>query len=406
MKICWSDILKAIGPGFIMASVVLGPGSITTSSKIGAEHGNALLWVIVLAAVAAATFTLMSARFGATQTDSILHGIAIAYGRWFAALIGISCFLMAASFQFGNNLGVATALKALTGISENVWPFVFNGLAIILVFFAKNLYKVLEKLMMGLVMIMIVAFFVNLIFTRPDLISIGKGFVPSVPSGSLNEMAALVATTFCLHVCLYQSYLVQDKCWECGDLKKCNRDTLSGIVMLSGISMLIIMTSASALFPRGIHITSAADMAIQLEALFGSSARIIFSLGLWAAAFSSLTVNAIVGGGLLSDGLGLGRSMQSRAPKLFTVLIMLVGMTIAVFFKGNIVHALVLAQASSLFAVPSVAIGLFLMLNNKKTMGSWANNRRQNVLAVFGLILIGIMVYTMYFRLVGFIGRL
>ena len=404
----WSikSFFKIVGPGFIIASVVLGPGSITTASKIGSEYGYSLLWVIVLAAIGMIMYTTMAGRFGVSHDKSILQTIADTYGRWFAILIGISAFLAATSFQFGNNLGVATALQAITGISENVWPLIFTPLAIILVLWAKHLYKILEKMMMLLVMLMILAFLTNLIFAKPNLVAAAKGFVPlSLPSKSFNEMAALVGTTFVLHACLYQSYLVQDKGWTIKDLKYGLRDTYSGIAMLASISILIIMTSAAALYPRGIVVTSAADMALQLEALFGKFSKYIFSLGLWAAAFSSLVVNSIMGGGLLSDGLGLGRTMQDRAPKFFTILAMLIGMVVAVFFRGNVVYALVLAQASSLFAVPAIAIGLFLLLNNKKVMGAYANNRVQNVIAIFGMILIFLMVYYMYHRLIMFITK-
>jgi len=170
--------------------------------------------------------------------------------------------------------------------------------------------------------------------------------------------------------------------------------------------MLIIMTSAAALHPRGIQIASAADMAIQLEALFGQFAKYVFSIGLFAAAFSSLLVNAVVGGGLISDGLGMGRTMQEKGPKIFSTIVLLIGMIVAVFFKGNVVYALVLAQASSLFAVPSIGIGLFLLVNNKKVMGDLRNSFWQNVIAVLGLILILIMVYYMYHKLIMFIGKL
>ncbi len=407
----WNKLTKyfaVLGPGFILASVVLGPGSITTSSKIGTENGYALMWVVVIAAMAMGMYTVMSAKFGVSHEKSILQTVADTYGRWFAVLMGVSSFLITASFEFGNNLGVATAMNALTGIREVVWPILFTTLALILVFFAKNLYKVLEKLMMVLVMVMIVAFLLNLIFAKPNLAHAAGGFVPHIPKGSLNDMAALVATTFCLHACLYQAYLVQSRGWKVQDLKHGVRDAISGIIMLGGISMLIIMTSAAALHPNPdiLTITNAGEMAMQLEALFGPFAKIIFSLGLWAAAFSSLTVNAIMGGGLLSDGLGLGRSMEEKAPKLFTALIMLVGMVIAVFFRGNIVYALVLAQASTLFAVPSVAIGLFLIANNKKVMGTMANNRWQNLIAGVGLVLILLMVYRVYQQLISKIASL
>lgn len=401
------EIFRALGPGFIIASVVLGPGSITVSSRIGSEYGYAFLWVIILAAISMFIYTSMGARFGVSNNDSILSSIAQNYGRWFSVVIGISAFLAASSFQFGNNLGVGIAMQGITGIDERVWPLIFTPLAIVLLFWAKNLYKLLEKLMMILVMIMILAFFFNLLLTKPDIGEVAGGFVPrSFSFESLDIIAALVGTTFVLHVALYQSYLAQNKGWKVSDMKKGLRDSYNGIFMLALISILIIVTSATALHPAGITVNSAADMALQLESLFGSYAKIIFSIGLCAAAFSSLMVNAVVGGGLLADGLGMGRSMNERMPKVFTTIALLLGMFIAVFFRGNAIYSLILAQASSIFAVPLIALGMFLILNNKKVMGKMKNNLWQNILAVFGFVLISLMVYFMYSKVLTYLQSL
>jgi NRAMP (natural resistance-associated macrophage protein)-like metal ion transporter len=399
--------IKTLGPGFIIASVVLGPGSITVASRIGSEHGYAFLWVIVFAAISMVIYTSMGARYGAANEKSILQNIADNYGRWFAILIGISASLSASSFQFGNNLGIGIGMNGITGIDERVWPLIFTPLGMVLLFWAKNLYKVLEKLMMILVMVMILAFFFNLVLTKPDAGQLAKGFLPlSLAVENLDVVAALVATTFVLHGAIYQSYLAQNKGWKVANMKRGIRDSYSGIFMLALISIMIIITSAAALHPAGITVNSAADMAMQLESLFGPYAKVVFSLGLCAAAFSSLMVNAVMGGGLLSDGLGLGRSMNEKMPKIFTAVILLLGMTVAVFFRGDVVYALIMAQASSIFAVPLIAIGMFLILNNKKVMGKFKNNTVQNILAVFGFVLISIMVYFMYTKLIGFINAL
>jgi len=401
------SFLRSMGPGFIIASVVLGPGSITVASRIGSEYGYSFLWVVALAAVSMVIYTSMGARYGVLHEKSFLQGIADTYGRWVAVVIGISAFLAASSFQFGNNLGIGIGMEGLTGINEKVWPWIFTPLALILNFWAKNLYKVLEKIMMTLVIIMILAFVFNLVLARPDLQGIAKGFVPRLFSfRQLDVVAALVATTFVLHGAFYQSYLVQDKGWKPDDLQGSLKDSYMGIFMLALISLLIIITSAAALHPRGIEVNSAADMALQLETLFGGMAKYVFSLGLCAAAFSSLMVNSVMGGGLLADGLGLGRSMNQKWPKIFTSVILLAGMLIAIFFRGDIIYALIMAQASSIFAVPLIAIGMFIMLNNKKVMGDHRNNLVQNILAVLGFILISIMVYYMYTKLIGFIHSL
>jgi len=398
------DFLGSFGPGFIVASAALGPGSITVASRIGSEHGYAFLWVIVVAAISMATYTSMALRFGVTNKNSILQTIADKYGRWFAIVLGISAFLSASSFQFGNNLGIGIAMEGITGVNERVWPFIFTPLGMILVFWAKNLYKILEKLMMAMVMIMILAFFFNLILTKPEASQLAQGFVPHAFSmKNLDVITALVATTFVLNGAIYQSYLAQDKGWKLINMKRGLSDTYAGISMLAIISALVIITSAAVLYPRGLTVNSAADMALQLESLFGSYAKIVFSFGLSAAAFSSLMVNAVMGGGLLSDGLGMGRSMNEKVPKILTSLILLIGMLVAVFFRGNAVYALILAQASSILAVPLIALGLFLIVNSKKLMGRYRNTVWQNILAVLGFILICLMVYFMFAKLISFI---
>ena len=401
------EVIKSLGPGFIIAAVVLGPGSITVASRIGSQHGYAFIWVIVFAAFFMVTYTSMGVRFGIYNSKSILQLIADNYGRWFAAIIGISAFLSASSFQFGNNLGIGLGMHGITGIDERVWPLIFTPPGMVMIFWAKNLYKVLEKLMMIMVMIMVIAFLFNLLLTKPDIGQVAKGFLPlSLSSENMDVVAALIGTTFALVGAMYQSYLVQNKHWNHTSLKRGLRDTYMGIFLLAFISALIIITSAAALHPFGIKVNSAADMALQLESLFGSYAKIIFSLGICAAAFSSLVVNAVMGGGLLADGLGLGRSMDEKMPKLFTSVVFLTGMLIAVFFRGNVIYALIMAQASSILAVPLIALGMFLIINNKKVMGNYQNNIFQNILAILGFLIISIMVYFMYIKLSDFIGSL
>ena len=398
------SVFKSLGPGFIIASVVLGPGSITVASRIGSEYGYAFLWVIVISMVFMITYTSMGARFGVVNSKSLLQSIADTYGRWFAVIIGISAFLSTSSFQFGNNLGIGIGMEGITGISERIWPIIFTPLGIILIFWAKNLYKVLENLMKFMVMIMILAFFINLLLTRPEINPLARGFIPSkISPDSLNMVAALMATSFALAAALYQSYLAQDKGWKIENLKSSLKDTYAGIALLGLISATVLITSAAALHPRGITVNSAADMALQMEALFGSAAKVVFSVGLCAAAFSSMMVNSVIGAGLLADGLGLSHSMNDRITKFFIMAILLIGMFVAVFFRGNVIYALIMAQASSMLAVPLIAAGLFLMLNNKKVMGKYRNNLVQNIIAVAGFLAIILMVYFMYQNMLTYI---
>ena len=398
------NIIKSIGPGIIIAAVVLGPGSITVASRIGASYGFTFLWVLIFAFLFMITYTSMSARFGIVNNRSILQTIATTYGRWFSIIISTSAFLSALSFQFGNNLGIGIGMHGITGVDERLWPLIFTPLALLLLFWARNLYSIMEKLMIILVMVMIISFFLNLVLTRPEIVPILKGFIPhSVEREQLSILAALLGTSFSLTGAIYHSYLAQDKGWKKGNLKSSLKDTYIGILMLSLITGVIIITSAASLHPMGIQVNSAADMALQLEALFGIYAKVVFSIGLCAAAFSSLMVNALIGGGLMSDGLGMGRSMNDKVPRIFTMIILLAGMFVAVFLRGNVIYTLIIAQASSILAVPLIAIGLFITANNKEIMGSYRNKWWQNIIALFGLLSISLMVYFMYRSLIAYL---
>ncbi len=395
----YKKLIKTLGPGFIIASVVMGPGSIAVGSRAGSENGYTLLWVIAMAAICMMIYTSMAVRFGLTNEATILQTINKKCGRWFSWTIGFSSFGAAACFQFGNNLGIGIGMEGITSVDERIWPIVFTTLAFILLFWAKNLYKVLEKLMMAMVMVMILAFLVNLALAEPNLAEAAKGLLPtSFKMVNIDMIAALVATTFAINGALYQSYLVKDKGLKPKDLERGVTESNMGVFFLALISMLIIITSAAALYPKGISVKSAADMAIQLESLFGNYAKFIFSLGLCAAAFSSLMVNAVIGGGLLADSLGMGSSMNQKTPKIFTSVILLVGMLVAVFFRGDAIYALILAQSSTIIALPFIAIGMNIVLNDRNIMGKNKNSLGQNLISFFGLLLALFIVYSMLKR--------
>ena len=56
---------------------------------------------------------------------------------------------------------------------------VFNAAAIAFLFCFKNLYQALEKLMMGFVGLMLLAFAANLFFAKPKIGEWGKALCPA-----------------------------------------------------------------------------------------------------------------------------------------------------------------------------------------------------------------------------------
>ncbi|WP_339730261.1 Nramp family divalent metal transporter [uncultured Gimesia sp.] len=396
-------ILSSLGPAIITASVVLGPGSILSASKIGHTYAYQMIWVLVIAVIMMIAMTALSARLGIQLKGTICDELAERAGRPIAAATGIILFLIAACFQFSNNLGVLAAVEPFIDADSNISLYIIlgmNAFIILALYGFKHLYGLIEKLMKLLVGVMMVAFAINLFQVRPDWVAAISGFIPSIPNldsstTSMKEVmtpiVALYATTFSVAGAFYQSYLVRQKGWTRANLKQGLIDSTLGISILGLITMMVLITAAKVLYqnPDITTLSSVSDVAKSLEPAFGKSAMIIFSLGIFAGAFSSFLVNAMIGGSILADGFGLGGYIDLKWPKLFTVLALLVGMGVAIYTKSMGVKPMgliIFAQSLTVLGIPMLAIAMLWLATRPDMKGENAIPAWMKILGFIGLI--------------------
>ena len=103
---------------------------------------------------------------------------------------------------------------------------------------------------------------------------------------------------------------------------------MMGIGVLGGISLLIMLTGASALSGTGVG-RSLPEISTMFNELLGPQSMRFFCMGILAAAFSSLFVNPLIGGTVLADGLVRIAGFQER-DKGATIAGMLLGMLVAI----------------------------------------------------------------------------
>ena len=384
-------ILRRLGPGLITASVVLGPGSIVAASRAGAQGGYRLIWLLVTAGVLMAVYTSMGARLGCALDMTPLAYVAKRAGRWLAVLGGISAFLVAAGFQFVNNMGVALAASGLTGTPGWVWPIVFTSLSLLFLFWAKHVYVFIERLMIALVGIMILCFFTNLFWTGINLPKLFGGLIPRMAEGDALIARAMFPTTFSAVAAFYQAYLVQAKAWRRDQLPDAVRDAWAGIAILGLISAAILTGAAQTLHATGGSFGNLGELAKLLRESLGPAANLVFCCGLGAAAFSSFIVNAVIGGALLADGLGLNADINGRPTKVLASVAMLVGCGVALATFGlgaGTTTSLLIAQASTLVAAPLCAVLLLVMTSNRAIMGDLRNRLPTIILGCAGLAVV------------------
>ncbi|NND34020.1 MAG: Nramp family divalent metal transporter [Saprospiraceae bacterium] len=381
------DFLLKIGPGLITAALVFGPGSLTVNTKLGAEFSYTLLWVILVSIVFMASFTRLSSHIGCATKNSLMEIIAHQYGRWISFLLGIGIFCISASFQAGNSIGAGIAFFEVFGFSSGFWISIISVMAILLVY-TRSFYKVLERVMSVLVLLMLLCFIITFIVSKPDISAIWSGFTFHIPSGSEMLLVALVASSFSIVGAFYQSYLVQAKGWSEGDAPVAALESLRGILILGFLSAIVMMCAASILYEQQIEVRNAADLGLALEPLFGRSTTVLFMIGLFAASFSSLLGNATIGGTILADAFGMGRDLQSPRVKLMVVLVIIFGSLIAIVFGRLPLELIVFAQAITIIIAPAAALFLILLANSKKVMGGNIYSFQKNLLPFAGFILL------------------
>jgi len=384
---------KSLGPGLITAALVFGPGSLTITSKLGAVYGFHLLWVIILATLLMLTFTGMGARIGLASEHSLITLFRNKWGRVAALLAGISVFFVTAAFQAGNTVGAGLALSESLGQTNSLWIVIISLMAISLLFF-KSFYKILEKVMMLMVGIMLISFLFTLILAPPAWDEVLSGLNPSIPQESFILVIALVASSFSIAGAFYQSYLVQEKGWKKEESKDALRESYTGIVILGLISSMIMISAATILYPKGVTVTSAGDIGMALEPVYGKFSFMVFMVGLFGASFSSLLGNASIGGTLLSDSLSLGRNLNSTPVKLLISLIIIIGASIALIFGRLPLELIVFAQGITIFAVPFIGLGLFLIGNDTTIMGALKNNAFTKVVGIIGLLVLFTLAFS------------
>lgn len=383
------NVLAILGPGIITASLIFGPSKMTITSKMGADYGFSLIWVIVVAIFFMMVYSKMSARIGMASEDTILTLIRKKYGKVTSVIIGLGIFLVAISFQSGNSTGVSLSISESTGTSPKIWIVVFNLIGISLLFF-RSFYNIFEKLMIALIILKLFAFLTTAIMVPPPLAELGKGFIPSIPEGSIGLVIAFTASCFSIVGALYQAYLVQNsKKLSNGHSAK---DTLlgsqTGTILLGIMSAAVLICAANTLHPQHIKVNSASEMGKALEPLLGSGAKAIFFVGLFGASFSSLIGNAVLGGSLLGDTFQYGNNLNHRMVKIFISLVMIFGAIIALCFGKMPLELIVLAQSITIFLVPFIAIVMFLIANDREIMKEHVNKPITKVWGALGLLLL------------------
>lgn len=380
--------LALIGPAFVAGAWRFGPGALTSAVQAGSQFGYALLWVLVVSTILMFIFNDMAVRIGLATDDSLVQTTKRTLGRPVGVLAGFAVFGITLMFAVGNAVGSGLALKMLFGGSMMGWTLACT-VAVAILIALPNTYKIMERLLVALIGLMSVGFLASAVLTDPDWSLAASGFIPRIPPEAGFLLIAIVGTNFSINSAFYTGYAIRERGLKPSQYRSITlADTIPGNVATGVMAMLIIIVSAAVFNASGVVVHTFPQLAQVLEPVAGKIGSVLFGMGFFAAAFSSMAANASAGGTLLADGLGWDNTLSSPRVKALVYVILAWGAAVTILAKGSPIQLIIVAQAMTVLAAPFLGILLFVLSSRRDVVGKLSNRPWQKVLGLIGLIAI------------------
>ena len=374
------DKIKAIGPGAMVTASFIGPGTVTTATRAGAGYGYGLLWTVLFSIIATIVLQEMSARLGIVTENGLGEAIVKEFDnptlkKLSIIVVGVSITFGCAAYISGDLSGTALGLSTMVGVESRFLGPLMGAIVFFLVYFGSP--KFLEKFLTALVAIMAVVFVTTMLVSKPDIKEVFGGFVPRIPEGGMIYVISMIGTTVVPYNFFLHATRAKENFKTTDELVLSKWDTAVSITVGGLITMAVVITSATLM--RGVAVSSAADMALQLEPLLGSWSKAFMSLGLFAAGLSSAIATPLGASYTLAGLLGWNYDNSDKRFKYTNLGIVIIGAVVSGLGLDSMTVILV-AQALNGIILPVIAVYLVYVTSKKKQLGVFSNTKLQIII--------------------------
>jgi len=391
-------VVRRLGPSFVYILTALGAGDLVTNAAAGAGYGYALIWTLAFTLLFRFVWVSVSAKYVLVTGKSLAQGYA-KVGRWVVWIILISGIIIghfSAMYSLLMSGTVANELLPLpTEWGTQIWALAFVLIAFVMAYWGG--YGVVEKFCKVLIAVMGVSLIVAAIISRPDPTEILRGMlIPSIPQSdglysSMLILMALVGTMAGSLTNLTYAYYIDEKGWKnTSHLKEQRFDLIFGVVCLFLMGALLQIASAATARPLGIELEGARDLLQIFAEVQGTIGLIIFGLGLWGAAFSTL-LGTLIGYGFVVADLSNFVSKKAviedtykkdkRKHPVYRACVIFWSISpLYILLTGvSPIWLVLIVNAMFVVLVPVLTPALLKLTNDKSLMGKYKNNWATNM---------------------------
>ncbi len=381
--------LAFFGPGYLIAVGYMDPGNWATALAGGSGFGYTLLSVALASSLMAILLQSLCARVGIATGRDLAQLCrerfpkAVAYPLWFMAEIAIC------ATDLAELIGTAIALELLFGIPL-IWGVMLTALDAFLILWLQNKgVRWLEALIIGLILLIVGCFAVQIAYADPAWGEVLRGYIPSssivtdrtqlyIALGILG--ATVMPHNLYLHTALVQSRDVGPTVRERREaVRFATLDSTIALTLALLINSAILILAAATFHARGSTEVAEIQDAYQLMApLLGSGlAAMLFAIALLLCGLNS-TVTATLAGQVVMEGF-LRFRLPPVARRLITRLVAIVPAVAVTWAYGEsgTARLLILSQVALSLQLPFAVIPLMMFASDKTRLGALTAPRWQ-----------------------------
>lgn len=388
------EILRYIGPAFLVTVGFIDPGNWATNIAGGSEFNYSLLWVITLSTLMLILLQTMSARLGIVTNRSLADLCRAEFHPAISSILGITIIIASIATALAEFLGAAIGLNLLFGIP--IWLAGILSAVIVLFLIGLQRYghSVIEHIIIGFVSIIGFAYLIELYLVKPEWnLAVYHSFVPTVNGKSILVAMGMLGAVVMPHNIYLHSSVVRhiDFPESEQDVKKLFRFELVDTILAMGVGWLInsamIIVAAAVFFRNGIMVNSIEQASLTLQPLVGDLARLLFGIALLCSGLSSSTTASLAGANVFTGYLNKNKEVQGFWFQL-GMAVTIIPALIIIAIGLNAYQVLIISQVVLSIQLPFTMIPLLLLTNRKQIMGVHANNFILKLLAGLAIIII------------------
>ncbi len=380
----WRKLLAFAGPGYLVAVGYMDPGNWATDLAGGARFGYALLSVVFVSNLLAVLLQALAARLGIASGRDLAQACRDRFSRRTTIFLWILAEVAIAATDLAEVIGSAIALNLLFGLPLTIGVCLTSADVLIVLYLQHHKFRYVEALVVLLIAGIAAAFAVELFYSKPDLLAVARGFLPTPDLFRNRDMlyigVGILGATVMPHNLYLHSSIVQTR--KYGDSSESRGEAVSFAVLDSTVALTsalfinaaILVVAAATFHGTGYeNVADISDAYKLFSPLLGTTlASTLFAVALLFSG-QNATLTGTLAGQIVMEGF-LNLRMRPWLRRLVTRLLAIVPALVTIVLYGE--HAggnlIILSQVILSLQLPFAVIPLVMFVSDRKRMGRFA----------------------------------